>query len=166
MRLTDPVDGNGEVGIRKMLLAQRSLSTLGKVLMRKEMLTQLDMLRMFVKWKYQPAPQHRGMSIAGIPPHEIGRGEFEGWGFGTKRILRPDELAMREGVRRNLDLDKKYLDMMLWGFVDKKTLEDIWPTETAIEEGQSADTSELGEEPEENGGDDEQPMDYAAFSLD
>ena len=39
MRLTHPSTGNGEIGLRKMLLAQRSLSTLAKVLRREELRT-------------------------------------------------------------------------------------------------------------------------------
>ncbi|MCJ1484014.1 hypothetical protein MMC06_004182 [Schaereria dolodes] len=160
MRLTDPVDGNGEVGIRKMLLAQRSLSTLWKVLKRREMLTQLEMLQMFVRWKYQPAIQHRGMSIAGVPTREIGRGQIEGWGSGTKRILRPDELVMREGVKRRMGLGKRYLDMMVWGFIDRNTSTDLWPTSTPIGNDEEVSVSETEDETDQ-----EEVMDYAELDL-
>ena len=33
---------------------------------------------------------------------------------------------MMEAVRRNLCLQDHYIDMMLWGFVDKKTFQDMW----------------------------------------
>ena len=42
MRLTHPATGNGELSLRTLLLGQRSLSTLSKVLRREEMRTQLD----------------------------------------------------------------------------------------------------------------------------
>ena len=170
MRLTDPVDGNGETKMRKMLFAQRSLSTLWKVLKRKQMLTQYEMLQMFVRWKYRPAPEHSRMSICGVPAREVGRGQLEGWGSGRTRLLRPDELIMREGIRRKMDLHKRYLDMMLWGYVDKKTFEDIWVTASDGEdEGTSAsetgDSMEDGAEEQGTDPDEQGEMDYAAFNL-
>lgn len=134
MRLTDPVDGNGQMSLRKLLLAQRSLSTLLASLERTEMLNELGLLQMYVRWKYKPAPAHRGMSVVGVPPDEIGKGYLEGWGLGNKKLLRPDELVMGEGVRRKLDFQKRYMDMMIWGFVDSKTLEDIPTTKTVLDD--------------------------------
>ena len=125
MQFTDPVDGNGEVSLRKLLLAQRSLSTLLAVLKRKEVANELELLQMYVRWKYRPAPEHRGLSILGVPPEQVGKGQLEGWGLGTKKMLRPDELVMRESVRRRLDFQKQYMDMMVWGYVDNMTFEDI-----------------------------------------
>ena len=145
MRLTDPVNGNGEVRMRKMLFAQRSLTTLWRVLKREAMLTQLDMARMFVQWAYNPLPQHRGMSIVGVPPNEIGRGEYESWGLGPNKILKPDDLVLRKTARRKMNMKKKYLDMMLWGHVDKTTFQDIWPPQVPAEE----DTALLEEEDSE-----------------
>jgi len=124
MRLTHPTMGNGELGLRKMLLAQRSFSTLAKVLKREEMKTQLDMLRMVVQWNYQPG-RFRNMSILGIPPHEVGRLQYEGWGSGTKKFVPIDRLIMMEALRRRLNLQNHYVDMMIYGYVNKKTWEDV-----------------------------------------
>lgn len=168
MHLTDPVDGNGETRMRKMLFAQRSLSTLWKVLKREHMLTQYEMLQMFVRWKYRPARRHRGMSICGVPANEVGKGQLEGWGTGKARLLRPDDLIMREGIRRELDLHKRYLDMILWGYIDKRTFEDIWVTASDAEEGTSkSETSEsLGDGSEEMAnGEGQEGVDLAAFNL-
>ena len=168
MLLTDPVDGNGETRMRKMLFAQRSLSTLWKVLKREQMLTQYEMLQMFVRWKYRPAPRHRGMSICGVPASEVGTGQLEGWGTGRAKLMRPDELIMREGIRRKMDLHKRYMDMMLWGYIDEKTFEDIWVTGSDAEEGtSSSDTSEGSEDGSEKVANDEEQeeMDYGAFDL-
>lgn len=151
MRFTDPVDGNGEVSLRKLLLAQRSLSTLSAVLKRKDMVNELEMLQMYVRWKYRPAPEHRRMSILGVPPDQVGKGQLEGWGLGSKKLLRLDELVMRESVRRKLDFQKRYMDMMVWGYIDNYTLEDI-PESKTVEEDRSTERSEEEEDlnPEPN----------------
>ncbi|KAI9880931.1 MAG: hypothetical protein M1830_009999 [Pleopsidium flavum] len=142
MCFTDPVDGNGQMSLRKLLLGQRSLSTLLAALQRTEMLNELGLLQMYVRWKYKPAPAHRAMSIVGVPPAEIGKGHLEGWGLGNKKLLRPDELVMGEGVRRKLDFHKRYMDMMIWGYVDSKTLENIPSTKTVLDD----ETTESSEE--------------------
>ena len=124
MRLTHPTAGNGEIGLRKMLLGQRSLSTLAKVLRREEMRTQVDMLRMIVRFNYEP-PRHRQMDIMGVPSHEIGKLQYEGWGARNTKFIQIDELVMREAVKRKLNLQHYYIDMMIYGYINKKTFEDI-----------------------------------------
>ena len=124
MRLTDPRAGNGEIGLRKMLFAQRSLSMLAKALRREEMRTQVDMLRMIVRFNYEP-PRPRQMDIMGVPSHEIGRLQYEGWGAKNTKFIQIDELVMREAVKRKLNLQIYYVDMMLYGYIDKKTFQDI-----------------------------------------
>ena len=124
MRLTHPTAGNGEIGLRKMLLGQRSLSTLSRVLRREEMRTQVDMLRMIVKFNYEP-PRHRQMDIMGVPSHEIGRLQYEGWGARGTKFVQIDELVMREGVKRKLNLQNYHVDMMIYGYIDKQTFQDI-----------------------------------------
>lgn len=168
MFLTDPVDGNGETRLRKMLFAQRSLSTLWKVLKREQMATQYEMLQMYVRWRYRPAQRHRGMSICGVPANEVGTGELEGWGTGRAVLMRPDELIMREAIRRKMGLHQKYIDMMLWGYIDKKTGEDIWVTGSDVEEESSTsetdeDAGDGNEEPEDDA--DQEQVDYTAFNL-
>ncbi|MCJ1369844.1 hypothetical protein MMC20_001056 [Loxospora ochrophaea] len=160
MRLTDPIDGSAETGIRKMLLAQRSLSTMWKILRREEMLNQLDMMQMFVRWKYEPAPHRRGMSVAGVHPQEIGRGQFEGWGYGSQKVLRPDELIMREAVKRKIDLHSRYLDMMIWGYIDKKTGEDIYVQDKLDGEDEDEDSTETS-----SLGDSEGEINFSSFEL-
>ena len=124
MRLTHPAAGNGEIGLRKMLLGQRSLSTLAKVLRREEMKTQVDMLRMIVRYNYEPR-RYRQMDIMGVPSHEIGKLQYEGWGAKNTKFIQIDELVMREAVKRKLNLQNYYVDMMIYGYVNKKTFQDI-----------------------------------------
>lgn len=46
-----------------------------------------------------------------------------------ERLLRPDELVMREAIRRELSLHKHWTGMMAWGFVDKNGNDIPVPTE-------------------------------------
>ncbi|KAI9828422.1 MAG: hypothetical protein M1832_002850 [Thelocarpon impressellum] len=127
MRLMDPVDGDGETALRKLMLGQRSLTPLHRLLRRRGGLSRLDILRMQVRYDYTPSPAHRGLSILGIPASEIGIGHREGWGSGTSRakLMRPDKLVMQEALRRGLGLEKRYMDMLLWGYIDLQTFEDV-----------------------------------------
>ena len=115
------------------------------------MVNEMEMLQMYVRWKYRPAPEHRRMSILGVPPDQVGKGQLEGWGLGSKKLLRLDELVMRESVRRKLDFQKRYMDMMVWGYIDNYTLEDI-PESKTVEEDRSTERSEEEEDlnPEPN----------------
>lgn len=154
LRLTHPTAGNGEVGLRKMLLGQRSLSMLAKVLKREEMRTQVDMLRMIVRFNYEP-PRHRQMDIMGVPSHEIGKLQYEGWGVKNTKFIQIDELVMREAVKRKLNLQNYYVDMMLYGYINKKTFQDIRTRmpkqEDETEEDSEDDTSSEDGEANESG---------------
>lgn len=161
------------VPLRKMLLAERSLTPLWRVLRgwswdpkQPQMpMTRLEILRLWVRHKYtlpEDAPEEaKKQSIMGIPWHEVGTAGFErtgvsfhnlssdkqvaithpsiaGGGLSEQQkhqilyphrrqiilahekprepLLGPDELVIREGVRRKLGMHKKWAMMMLWGF--------------------------------------------------
>ncbi|KAI9760652.1 MAG: Histone acetyltransferase type B subunit 2 [Chaenotheca gracillima] len=126
MRCTDPVDGYGaESSLRKLLLGQRSLSAMWLALKRETLRTPLSVLRMHIRYAYRPAFEDRNSSIFGISPHEIGKGCLEGWGTGARPLLRPDQLVMREAVRRDLRLEEHFVNMMVWGYVDPVTFMNI-----------------------------------------
>lgn len=129
MRFTDPLTGSGSEGMRNMLLSQPSLSYLWRALKRTILISKLEALRMFIRWKQRPNDAEPGQSLFGVPAEEIGMTQYEAWGKSKSRklLLRPDELVMREAIRRGLKLQKKYTDMMLWGYVNMKTLENIKP---------------------------------------
>lgn len=150
LRFTHPITGNGERGMRNMLLGQRSLSTLLRVLKRQEMLSQLDLLRMIVQWSYRPAPHHAGMSILGVPPEQIGMLRYEGWGRTRRLFIRIDQLVMREAIRRGLDIHEHYLEMVVYGYVNKTTLEDVWHTEGPPGDDESEDEVESADDVDEN----------------
>lgn len=120
MRFTDPRTGSGSHDLRKLVLAQRSLATLWRVLKREELRTQLEVLRMAVKTNYVP-PRFANLPVLGVPPKRVGMLQWEGYGKrpGSK-LLQVDELLMKESIRRDLPLQAWYLDMALSGFVDKQ----------------------------------------------
>ncbi|KAL6722159.1 hypothetical protein ACLMJK_001266 [Lecanora helva] len=124
MHLTDPNSGNGEMGLRKMLLGQRSMSTLMRALKREEMRTQVELLRMIVRYSYSPG-QQTDTPIMGIPGKDVGRLRYEGWGEGQRLFVPVDELVMKEAIRRKMRLYDFYTDMMIWGYINKKTWQDV-----------------------------------------
>lgn len=152
LRFTHPITGNGERRMRNMLLGQRSLSTLLRVLKRQEMLSQLDLLRMIVEWNYRPALRHARMSILGVPPQKIGKLQYEGWGKTGHLFIQIDQLVMREVIRRGLDFDDQHLDMVVYGYVNKKTCEDIWHTEGPPGTDKAEDEVKSTEETDEDEG--------------
>jgi len=145
MLFTDPLDGDvasGAAGIGKLrecLLVQRSLRTLEAVLGRRMVRTNLEMMQLWVMWKYVPREEHRGMPIMGVRAEDVGCLAWEGWrspwsvevarvardGHGRmgeearsepRRLMGVEEGVMREGIRRGLRLEKMMLGMLLFGF--------------------------------------------------
>ena len=129
MMFNDPFAGPGDDGLRKLMLGQKGLGPLCRLLKREQYTDVLEILEAAVRYSYTPKEEHRRFSIFGIRPSEVGRGHLEGWGLGRVHLYRPDELVMRESCRRNLRLDKHVLNMMCWGYVDKKTGENIKVTD-------------------------------------
>ncbi|KAI9686703.1 MAG: hypothetical protein M1822_002762 [Bathelium mastoideum] len=126
MLFSDPITGTGsEVALRRLLLAQRSLSTLWRVLRRELLQTELDVLTLYVGTWYVPelGSDAEDASLLGIPAHLVGKMNHEGWGRGKHRLLRPDELVLKESQRRDLRLDAEIMDMMSYGFVDEEKWE-------------------------------------------
>ncbi|KAK5050008.1 hypothetical protein LTR84_004127 [Exophiala bonariae] len=137
MRLNDPTSGEKRDGMRKLLLGQRSLTTVLQVLKRDIWTTRYELMQEWIKFKYVPAADEAGMDIFGVPAAEIGRGHLEYWGKRGKKdlgrqpelLMRPDSLVMREALRRGFRFDVHYVRFMLYGYVRPDTLEDYAPRE-------------------------------------
>jgi hypothetical protein len=129
MRFNDPFDGPGNDKLRKLMLGQRGLTPLCNLLKRKIGLTPMEVNKIGIRYAYWVEPKFRGLPLFDIPPEEIGIGHLEGWGKGTVHLLRPDELVIREAVRRRLQLRHHILGMMIWGYVDPLTGENIKVTD-------------------------------------
>jgi hypothetical protein len=125
MRFNDPVDGPADDGMKKLFMGQRGLTPLRDCLKRTRFIEPLELIRMAVRYAYEPRPEVANLPIFGIPSDEIGRHHLEGWGLGQVHLYRMDELVLREAVRRNLGLDEHMTSMLLWGYVDPATKEDI-----------------------------------------
>ncbi|EXJ94015.1 hypothetical protein A1O1_02408 [Capronia coronata CBS 617.96] len=135
LRLNDPTAGEKRDGMRKLLLSQRSFTTILKVLKREIWTTRFAALQEWVKLKYQPLPDERSLPIFGIPSHQVGRGRLEYWGLRTaeqigrepENLLRPDQLIVREAFRRGIPFGEDYIRFVLYGYVDPETLENCAP---------------------------------------
>lgn len=129
MRFNDPAEGLGTTGLKRMLLAQCSLSTLWRALKREVLKSQYDVLKMFVRWKWDPRSEDRGLSIFGIPPSEVGMMQYEWHGRGGLRtlLMQPVDLVMRECVKRSIDMRQFIKQFLTWGYTDAETLKDCTP---------------------------------------
>jgi hypothetical protein len=129
MRFNDPIDGPGDSTLRNLFLGQRSLTPLCKLLKRTAYTSAAEVIKMGIRYTYNIRPEHRGMPMWDIPPQEIGIGHLEAWGAGRIHLRRPDELVVVEAVRRSLDLKDHIMGMLLWGYVDPITGQDIKVTD-------------------------------------
>lgn len=123
MRFTDPITGGGRDGMRRLVLAQPSFTLLWKILKLTALQTHFETLRAYVRWRYQPPPHEAHNHIFGVAPQDVGALQYEGYGkTGSRvRLQRPDELVLKETVRRQLNMQDKYVDMFLWGYVNPNT---------------------------------------------
>ena len=146
MRLMDAIDGNTCNTFRKMLMSYPGLTKTYRILTRQELLTDIDALQAWVRWNVSPDAAIDGEPICGVKPDEIGRFAREDKGWGRRPlIIRPDDLIMKEAARRGLDMTSRYMDMMLFGFVDKSNFRDIWSRPIAKRpDGVDVDEAEEG----------------------
>lgn len=122
MHYTDPVAFVGGEGVvRKYLLGERTFSTMWDWLRGVDGTSKLDVLRLWVRHGYGPvrrgpfpetaeeAKAWEGVkeaTVVGVPVNMCGRWGNELLGRGPNKLLRPDQLVMREGVRRRLELQR------------------------------------------------------------
>ncbi|KAL8997731.1 MAG: hypothetical protein Q9169_003060 [Polycauliona sp. 2 TL-2023] len=149
MHLTCPMTGSGDLGLRKMLLGQRSLSTLLHVLRREQMRNTYEMMKMIVAYNYQRSDEQIQLDqpIFGVPPKKIGMLQYEGWGRNPGTLFHQfDDVLNWESLRRGLDVPRFYLDMVLYGFVDRATGLDIWTKEQRRRQEDDMEREARGEE--------------------
>lgn len=144
MRFNDPLEGPGDDGLRKLMLGQRGLTPLCHLLKRTRFTDTLEALEACVRYSYWPRPEHRDLPILGVPANEVGRGHLEGWGVGQVHLYRMDELVMRESCRRNMDLKSHIITMIVWGYVDADTKENIKVTKEEMYMSDDDDDDDAG----------------------
>ncbi|KAG6009667.1 hypothetical protein E4U21_001731 [Claviceps maximensis] len=139
MMFNDPIYGPLSNELVHVVLGQKGLYPLWQLLMRKKFTTLPELLEWKVRYNYD-VPTHLDdedranesttpVHIHGVPIHEVGTGHFEGWGLGDIHLQRPDELIPVEAIARGLMLDDHFVYMMLWGYIDFETGENMVPTE-------------------------------------
>jgi hypothetical protein len=136
MRFNDPVAPNRYHGLRKLLLSQRGLVPIWRALKQRSLSNKYDVLKMWVATKFTPTPgQEDGLSMFGVPSEELGKMRMEYFGLQPAHptgkpftfLLRPDQLLVREVVRRKMIFSKHFLRCFLWGYVDISTMKDYEP---------------------------------------
>ncbi|KAF1834000.1 hypothetical protein BDW02DRAFT_622468 [Decorospora gaudefroyi] len=124
MRFSDPVLGNGVCELSRMLLGQKGLVLLWKVLtgevrmdydegirglVRTYPMDELDFERL--EWLDDPEDN-------GVPEEEWGLLAFEDWDEDGERMEMAFDMLVTEAVRRGLHVQQYLLDFVLYGFVD------------------------------------------------
>ncbi|PLB51934.1 hypothetical protein P170DRAFT_462039 [Aspergillus steynii IBT 23096] len=110
--LQDEDEGEDDLGtMRRLLMAQKSLSVLWDVLSGEIWQTELEVVQSYVRWRYEPRPHERAMNnILGVPIQEAGLLQYESYGQHGRsaKVRRPDSLVIHELKRRKLDVPKLY----------------------------------------------------------
>ncbi|EEU44354.1 uncharacterized protein NECHADRAFT_49237 [Fusarium vanettenii 77-13-4] len=119
-----------------LMMGQRGLYPLWQCLTRKKFRTISEIVELKARYDMNLPPpawfnpaRHFMTNFHGVPFRELGVVHCEGWGAGTRHLLRPDELVVTESINRSLDLDKHLNHMLVWGYIDFKTGENLVPTE-------------------------------------
>ncbi|GAD93550.1 predicted protein [Paecilomyces variotii No. 5] len=157
LRFTDPLTGGGNDRMRKLALAQETLTVLWRLLQRPSLWTHLETLRGYARWKYEPPPHQVGKTLFGVPPEDIGRLQFENYGKTGRRVPMQlvDDLLIKECIRRQLGLHLRYNDMLMWGFVSprwdpnakERFLREIAEEEEAAKNAETQNEPNLSEDP-------------------
>jgi hypothetical protein len=115
MRCTDPLSTQAQGGMRRLLMAQPSMSVLYRTLERTAMTDSYEVIQGFLRWKYEPHG-NGNQPIYGVPRSEIGKLQYEGYGAGGSQVKlqRPDELVLKECIRRDMDVWEVLLEIIVW----------------------------------------------------
>lgn len=125
MRFSDPVPGNGVGDLSHLLLTQKGLQMLHKVLMGEKTLDYDKVVDMLVctylteDLDTDTFPLLDDEIENWIVEEEWGLLSREGWHMDGERMESPVDMVIMEGFRRDLNVQQYYLDFVLYGFVDK-----------------------------------------------
>ncbi|ETR99944.1 hypothetical protein M419DRAFT_132004 [Trichoderma reesei RUT C-30] len=134
MLFNDPVYGPCSLDLVQLMMGQKGLFKLWQLITRKKFYKLSDIVEL--KLRYDIPLFTEGTywmeqslhAVQGIPIEDIGQYHREGWGAGGTHLSRPDELIPVEAVRRGLNLDDHLNHMVIWGYFDWKTGENIVPS--------------------------------------
>jgi hypothetical protein len=131
MRFSDPILGNGVCQLGSLLLGQKCLSTLWKVLSGKLKLDYDNTSAMVVKTyiteelDFEAHPWLEDVDDTGVPEAQWGLLNLEGWHEDGMKMQHAVDMVITEGVRRELNIQQYYLDSVMYGYGDSKTGENI-----------------------------------------
>lgn len=113
MRCTDPLFPRAHANIRRMLMAQPSMTMTCRVLERKFLLNKHEVIETYMRWKYTAVDGHQP-NVFGVPQRELGLLQYEGYGKEGSRVKlqRPDELVLKECVRRGMQMETAFFCML------------------------------------------------------
>jgi hypothetical protein len=120
----------------QLMMGQKGLHPLWQLLMRQRYTNISELMELKTRYDLR-FPRHVWTDILlhdhpkayNVPLNMVGLGHMEGWGKGFRHLSRPDELLPIEAVYRGLYLDQHISQMMIWGYIDFETGENIVPTE-------------------------------------
>ncbi|OSS46929.1 hypothetical protein B5807_09073 [Epicoccum nigrum] len=125
MRFSDPVLGNGIGELSHLLLTDKGLGILHKLLMGKVKFDYDDVADTVV-CTYLPEdldtdtfPALIDELDSMIPEEEWGLLSKEGWHMDGERMESAVDMVITEGLRRGLNVQHFYLDFVIYGFVDR-----------------------------------------------
>lgn len=136
MFFNDPLEDNGSGTLRGLMMAQSSLTVLRDVLQGKKLRSMNELLAMYTEWRFDDrfVTTRVSETVFGVPRLMVGRllkenynEEIEG-DPEDQLIMRPDQLVEKEAMKRKFPVWEHYCDMMLWGFADRDTFEDVVPS--------------------------------------
>ncbi|KAL7925490.1 hypothetical protein ACQKWADRAFT_318991 [Trichoderma austrokoningii] len=134
MLFNDPVYGPCKYDLVQLMLGQKGLYKLWQLLTRKKFNKLSEILELKLRYDFNFFSEggywleNMLSQIQGIPFQEVGQQHKEGWGAGRSHLLRPDEVIPIEAVRRGLHLDDHLSQMMIWGYFDWRTGENLVPS--------------------------------------
>lgn len=154
MRFSDPVLGNGIAELSHLLLTQKGLGMLWRLLTGRARVDYDEITDILVRTYLSEdldTETHTWLDDElenGVPEEEWGLLSREGWHADGEQMDSAVDMVIMEGIRRGLDVQKYYLDFILYGFVDdngenipvprkprrqtgKDAVEFGWPTEQA-----------------------------------
>ncbi|KAH7172171.1 hypothetical protein DER46DRAFT_550048 [Fusarium sp. MPI-SDFR-AT-0072] len=136
MAFTHPFFNPISIDMVKLMLGQKGLYPLWQCLMRQKYRTMSECMELKARYDLLLPRSIWGLiqrekypSAYGVPVHEVGLGHLEGWGKGVLHLGRPDQILPIEAVSRGLHLDDHITQMMVWGYIDFETGENLVPTE-------------------------------------
>ncbi|KAM0251979.1 hypothetical protein ACHAP5_001304 [Fusarium lateritium] len=139
MAFTHPYFRPHNINMVRLMMGQKGLFPLWQLLMRQKYTTIQEIMTLKTRYDlrlshaiWNGMQKNKSTTVYGVPIREIGQGHLEGWGKGLRHLGRPDELIPVEAVVRNLHLDDHITQMMVWGYIDFETGENIVPTEEDI----------------------------------